>query len=409
MTAFRSFILFIAVLFTPCSGFCLSADQIAVIVNRQEPQSLKLAKFYMEQRHIPATHLITIDTDPKEECSRSEYDRFIATPVRQFLKKNGVNGSIRCLVTIYGVPLKITTPAISDQGSETIGQLTKKIEDITFSMKQIEDTSLIEGLNEKIKEIKQQISYFTKVNDMRSSVDSELTLVTVPHPLPHWLPNPYFRGHQNEIALFDQKDIFMVSRLDGSGPDLVRARISDMLAAEKEGLHGDAFFDARWPDPGLKRVDNYGWYDRSIHQAAEVVRQSRKMRQVVIDNQTSLFQPGVIRNAALYCGWYSRAQYVDAFNWQRGAVGYHIASSECVTLKNKESNVWCKKMLEKGVAATLGPVGEPYVDAFPPPDLFFAFLTGGKNLVESYFFSLPHLSWKMVLIGDPLYTPFHAR
>ena len=63
-------------------------------------------------------------------------------------------------------------------------------------------------------------------------------------------------------------------------------------------------------------------------------------------------------------------------------------------------------MLEKGAAATIGPVGEPYVDAFPPPELFFSFLTAGRNLVESYFFSLPHLSWKMVLIGDPLYRPF---
>jgi hypothetical protein len=59
------------------------------------------------------------------------------------------------------------------------------------------------------------------------------------------------------------------------------------------------------------------------------------------------------------------------------------------------------------VTATLGPVAEPYADAFPPPDLFFLRLAEGQyTLVESYFLCLPHLSWRMVLVGDPLYRPF---
>ncbi len=64
-------------------------------------------------------------------------------------------------------------------------------------------------------------------------------------------------------------------------------------------------------------------------------------------------------------------------------------------------------MLEEGVAATIGPVYEPYVQAFPPPDLFFTILTEGYlTLGEVYLITLPFLSWQMVLIGDPLYLPF---
>jgi len=125
---------------------------------------------------------------------------------------------------------------------------------------------------------------------------------------------------------------------------------------------------------------------------------------VVLDDKQNLFQPGDCPNAALYCGWYSLANYVDAFTWEKGAVGFHIASSECATLKRKNSNVWCKKMLDKGIAATIGPVGEPYVQSFPLPEIFFNFLTKGKlTLAESYLVSLPYLSWKQVLVGDPLY------
>jgi uncharacterized protein (TIGR03790 family) len=97
---------------------------------------------------------------------------------------------------------------------------------------------------------------------------------------------------------------------------------------------------------------------------------------------------------------------VDAFKWRKGAVGYHIASSECATLKGN-SRVWCKRMLEEGVAATLGPVEEPYVQSFPVPEIFFAFLLDGYyTLAEAYLLANPFWSWKMVLLGDPIYKPF---
>ena len=124
------------------------------------------------------------------------------------------------------------------------------------------------------------------------------------------------------------------------------------------------------------------------------------------DQKQELFPAGADLAAGLYCGWYSLGRYVDAFSWQRGAVGYHIASGECVTLRKKGGRGWCKRMVEDGVAATLGPVAEPYVQAFPPPELFFDLLTRGNlSLGESYLRSLPYLSWQMVLVGDPLYRP----
>ena len=109
----------------------------------------------------------------------------------------------------------------------------------------------------------------------------------------------------------------------------------------------------------------------------------------------------------MYCGWYSLARYVDAFEWVPGAVGYHIASAECRTLREGPSQVWCKRMLEEGVAVTIGPVGEPYVQAFPLPEIFFGMLVDGHlSVAECYLLSVPFLSWKMVLVGDPLYRPF---
>jgi hypothetical protein len=54
-------------------------------------------------------------------------------------------------------------------------------------------------------------------------------------------------------------------------------------------------------------------------------------------------------------------------------------------------------------------VAEPYVNAFPLPELFFGLLVEGNlTLAECYIVSLPYLSWRMVLIGDPLYRPFKS-
>jgi uncharacterized protein (TIGR03790 family) len=194
----------------------------------------------------------------------------------------------------------------------------------------------------------------------------------------------------------------MVSRLDGADPSIVKRIVNDSIEAETKGLSGTAYFDARWKDPGQKKVSGYGLYDKSIHNAAG--RMQKKGLKVVLDDKQALFQPGDCPNAALYCGWYSLANYVDAFTWEKGAVGFHIASAECTTLKRENSNVWCKKMLDKGIAATVGPVGEPYVQSFPLPEIFFEFLAQGKlTLAESDLISLPYLSWKQVLVGDPLY------
>jgi uncharacterized protein (TIGR03790 family) len=63
-------------------------------------------------------------------------------------------------------------------------------------------------------------------------------------------------------------------------------------------------------------------------------------------------------------------------------------------------------MLADGVTATLGAVAEPYLHSFPKPDELFSELLDGRCLVEAYYHTLPFNSWRLLLIGDPLYTPF---
>ena len=96
----------------------------------------------------------------------------------------------------------------------------------------------------------------------------------------------------------------------------------------------------------------------------------------------------------------------DAFDFVDGAVGYHIASFEAIDLRDSTSSQWCPAMLTDGITATIGPVAEPYLTAFPKPHEFFEELIEGKCLVEAYYITKPFNSWQMLLVGDPLYKPF---
>ena len=133
------------------------------------------------------------------------------------------------------------------------------------------------------------------------------------------LPNPFFLGNRDRELAIGKDKALMVARLDGPTGAIVRRVIDDSLEAERQGLSGVAYFDARWPEPAEMPKGGYQFYDASIHRAARLVSNSDRMP-VKLDAQEALFQPGDCPEAALYCGWYSLGKYVDAFTWKKGAV-----------------------------------------------------------------------------------------
>jgi len=355
----------------PVLSFALDPKEIVIVANGQEREGVKLAKYYMEKRKIPPANLLIIQTAVNEGIERYFYDDEIAEPVRDFLEDKP---EVSCLLLFYGMPLRIN-------GKVPVA----------------DNPALKQSHGER------------RQKDPVASVDSELSVVRIEDPpVADWIANPWFLQFQQQKVAYEKGQVLMVARLDGPDIATVKRLIDDSLVIEKQGLSGTAYFDARWSQPADEtHLQGYGLYDNAIHLAAQV---TEKVFPVVLNEVAALFQPGDAPDAALYCGWYSLARYQDAFDWKQGAIAYHIASAECTTLKKEGSQVWCKRLLEDGVAATIGPVGEPYVQAFPFPHIFFGLLLDGDfTLVEAYSLSLPFVSWKMVLIGDPLYQPFRQR
>ena len=256
-----------------------------------------------------------------------------------------------------------------------------------------------------------------RIDDLASNAafDSELSLILwVPYSLTNWQLNHLRTWPSNLDKMFpdaapaaQQQPILMVARLDGPTREIAQGLIDKAITAEKTTLTGTAYIDARGRRKANADFGSYEFTDESLRKTAQFLRENTDLK-VVLDDKEALFLPNSCPDTTLYCGWYSVKKYVDSFTFNAGAVGYHIASFEAQTLRrgDPDSNIWCKRLLEKGITATLGPVNEPYLLSFPLADQFFADLTGGEYcLVECFYRTKPFNSWQLTLIGDPLYRP----
>jgi uncharacterized protein (TIGR03790 family) len=239
-----------------------------------------------------------------------------------------------------------------------------------------------------------------------AAFDSELALAWWPYyKRAHWNINPMH--HQAEVR-GRVWPTMMVMRLDAPQAGMVREIILSSLRAERDGLRGKVVLDSRGIDAGgdQGKFGNYGWYDQSIRDLAQFIRTRTKLP-LLHDDSPELLAPKSADHVALYCGWYSVRNYVPSVQLAPGAVGFHVASFELVSLKNPGERGWVPGLIRDGIAATLGPVDEPYLAAFPRADEFFPLLlTGRLTLAEVYWRTTPYTSWMISMIGDPLYRPF---
>ena len=377
-------------LLAPSSTHPLTPDEVVIVVNANSPDSLSIAERYRQWRQVPQVNLCVLPLPMSETIDRQTFEEIIQKPLRRWLSAHPQGRQIACLLLTYDVPLRIHSDYAHSWTRLRIEELDRLIDTLE---EEAPDSERLATLLDQRKSLLQ-----TARSDI-ASVDSELTLLRTPHALQGRIPNPLFRAEiQPPAAVRLPNGGLMTARLDGPTPELAFGLAEKAVAAEQRPPSGRVYIDAR----GLTR-GQYAPYDDALRRAYRHFLGSPFPAQ--LENTAELYGPGACPGALLYYGWYSLAKYRDAFDWTPGAIAVHLASSEARSLR--DGDYWCPRLIADGVTATLGPVAEPYADAFPPPDLFFLRLAEGQyTLVESYFLCLPHLSWRMVLVGDPLYRPF---
>jgi len=396
-----------------CCGraLALEPDEILIIANADIPESGRTARYYSDTRDVPKRNILelSLGAELRNSISREDYESLLAGPIRRKFFTDRLLGKIKCLLTIYGVPIKVGGRGLltgqEDKLRELESQVDKEDEKIDqLEQKKAESTRAYKDAKKRLARLKLSIDSING-RETGASVDSELSLVLFDkYELYRWQPNLLSKKVSNvdPVRLAQARmSVLMVSRLDGPSPDIARGLVDKAISAEKTGLKGTAYFDLR----GLGGKDLYSHYDRSLHSLAAFTRSEMKMP-AKQERTGELFAPGTCPQTAIYCGWYSLRKYIDAFDFVDGAVGYHIASFEAVNLRDPNTGQWCASLLQDGITATLGPVAEPYLHTFPEPREFFGELYEGKCLGEAYYRTKPFNSWQMLLVGDPLYRPF---
>jgi len=395
------------ILFFCGSALALQPEEILVIANSDIAKSVELSQYYCLTRSVPVGNIVLLPLGEKlsETINRDDYEKLLAKPIRSKLKSDDVVGEIRCLVTTYGVPIKVGARAALKGQQNKLDMLRELLEEKKEKNKRLELSGSADAEEKKNAELQllrlqAKIDYITG-RETNASVDSELSMVLFEdYELYRWQSNRL----KYKIPYWDRKTL-MVCRLDGPSTEIAEGLVDKAMVAERAGLKGLAYIDSGYSKI-KKHKALFKHFDESLLDLAYVVKTQTQL-DVVQETTSKLFEPGQCPRTALYCGWYSLKNYIDAFDFVDGAVGYHIASYEAMNLRDPNSGRWCASMLKEGITATLGAVAEPYLQAFPEPKAFFNELIDGYCLVEAFYHTKPYNSCPLVFVCFSLYRPFN--
>jgi uncharacterized protein (TIGR03790 family) len=366
MNALTLSLVLTAIALAPVAAWGLSPGQVLIVANERSEISKKIADYYQRARRIPQDHVVRIRTDPREEIDRETFRREVAQPIAAHLLQHRLPDQILVIVLTKGVPLKIRGTS-GPRGTQ-------------------------------------------------ASVDSELALlyrdlIQGPAPPEGPVPNPYF--HPSVTAPFSRadRDIYLVTRLDGYTWEDIRGLVDRATAPAR---HGKVVLDMKAAIPASGAPPGDGWL------RAAAWRLNDSGLEVVLDSS-----PRVVTgetDVMGYAGWGSNdpanTTRSPGFRWLPGAIASWFVSTSARTFTAPPGG-WhvgagyagsgqslVGDLIAEGVTGTVGYVYEPYLEATARPQIFLPAYRAGFTLAESFYMSLPNLSWQAVVVGDPLVAPF---
>lgn len=344
------------------TAFAQTAENVLVVVNQASSVSRHIGEYYVHKRQIPLANLCRIQTTDEEEITRAVYEDQVERGVARCLTANRVVEKILYIATTLGVPLKIKGPG---EGVETEA----------------------------------------------ASVDSELTVLYsklkgAKVRLDGALPNPFYRQMG---AAFEHRrfPIYLVTRLAGYSYEDVAAMIDRSLHARNQGKF---VFD-------LKASDSTGG-NEWLKEAARALPKDR----VLLEETSRVVyeEHGVIGYASWGSNDGDRKERWLRFEWLPGAIATEYVSTNGRTFAQPPdawtTTKWSDRThffagspqslaadyIHEGASGCSGHVYEPYLTATPHPQYLFPAYFNGRNLAESYWISIPNLSWQNIVVGDPL-------
>jgi uncharacterized protein (TIGR03790 family) len=384
----------VLVLFISLAELSSAEDGSAVVVlyNSNLHASKSVADHYAQKRAVPPEQVIGLPMSEKEAITRDEYRTQIAEP---FLRKLE---DAKLLVFKTG---SRTNAAGKPEEIRMVAEAKIRYAALCFGVpvKIDHDSKINEpGLDQARPEARRN----------EAAVDNELAVLPLAYakaPISGPVLNRLY-SNTNATYLDPRSGLLMVARLDGPTAEIAKGLVDKALEAERDGLWGRAYFDAR----GV--TDNYKVGDDMIIAAEKTA--SRHGFETTLDQQPGVFAAGFpMSHIALYIGWYefnvTGAFAQPKIEFMPGAFAYHLHSFSAQTIRNPNER-WVGPLLAKGVTATMGSTEEPYLEGTPDVSVFVGrWLFMNYSFAEAAYTSQKFLSWQTTVIGDPLYRPFSKK
>ena len=107
----------------------LEPNEILVIANRDTPASVSIARDYCVKRGVPRENILSLHlgSDMKYTITRDSYEKDLAEPIRRKLAGLKFDESIKCLLTVYGVPVRVEGKAPLSGKEDRLKQLETSV------------------------------------------------------------------------------------------------------------------------------------------------------------------------------------------------------------------------------------------------------------------------------------------
>ena len=357
----------------------ITPERVAFVYNTNQSGSLEVAQYYRDKREVPNANLIglAITTPPPSAdgltcepvvLTASTYVSQIETPLQTALETLGADFStdgtspIWVIILGYGIPL-----AFNDNG--------------------------------------EVIAVASRLHRLGKTTSNKRANHTFDR-----------RGNFKFFDSDDAAELFVTAVLDGPTVASVKTLIDRAIDVDNQTfITGEIVVDPF----GKKILTDDLDYQQDILDFVSEIDNFGLSSQITVDLSDPYQEPTIksLAHDAFYWGWFNPTYSKQLFLRQnerrvflynaddRAACNIHFFD----TTNDSEFDVngsdhWCNLAInvDPGYASCAGSVSDPGGDAFLRPIPFFRTLHQGATLGEAYLFASKFVSWKTVLIGDPL-------
>jgi uncharacterized protein (TIGR03790 family) len=332
--------------------------------------SLELANYYKAKRSIPDANVVGIDTPTTLAITRSDYNSYIKSPLETYLTDNNLKDSIKYIVFIKGIPMKVyDTSGAANNYVNAAGNHSSVDASTMFLF---------------------QTNY--------SSTDGKII-------------NPYFnadaslqmnnRFKSNTFGV-DVKMQYLVTRLDGYTVADVKNMIDRATNTNKSGTgyfvldrySGGNNFNFDSMSNSAINLKNLGknTYPDPFTKGNSAIKN-------ISNNVMGYVSYGIY--AGLGNDFYNKELN---FSYLNGAVASTYESYTAFSNVEPDNTNFGQiyQFIRAGGSGGIGNVYEPFTVGIPNESIYLPAYSVGYTWADSAYMSIPVIDWTGIVIGDPL-------